>query len=60
MSGCGRRFSQEKTFTDSPKTTKFTKVFYLESFPLYGIPSDFYMHRHRVSVLFYTKSSKSL
>ena len=37
MDGCGRRFSQEKTFADSPKTTKFTKIFSLESFPLYGI-----------------------
>ena len=27
----------EKTFTNSHKTAKFTKVFYLESFPLYGI-----------------------
>ena len=26
-----------KTFADSPKTTKFAKVFSLESFPLYGI-----------------------
>ena len=36
MSGCGRRFSREKTFADSPKPTKFAKVFSLESFPLYG------------------------
>ena len=36
MSGCGRRFSWEKTFADSPKILKFAKVFSLESFPLYG------------------------
>ena len=36
MSGCGRRLSREKTFADSPKTTKFAKVFSLESFLLYG------------------------
>ena len=36
MSGCGRQFSREKTFADSPKTTKFAKVFSLESFPIYG------------------------
>ena len=27
----------EKTFADRHKTAKFTKVFSLESFPLYGI-----------------------
>ena len=27
----------EKTFADNPKTTKFTKVFSLVCFPLYGI-----------------------
>ena len=26
----------EKTFTNSHKTTKFMKTFFLESFPLYG------------------------
>ena len=27
----------EKTFTGGSKTTKFVKVFFLESFPLYSI-----------------------
>ena len=35
MSGYGRQFCREN-FADSPKTTKFVKVFSLESFPLYG------------------------
>jgi len=30
----------EKTFANSHKTVKFTKVFSLESFPLYGIDLD--------------------
>ena len=29
----------EKTFADSPKTTKFTNVFSHESFPLYSKPN---------------------
>ena len=40
MSGCGHRFSWEKTFADSPKTMKFAKVFSLESLPLYGTISS--------------------
>ena len=38
ISGCGRRFSRRK-LADSPKTTKFAKVFSLERFPLYGMCS---------------------
>ena len=36
MSGCGHQFLWEKTFAVSLQTTKFAKVFSLESFPLYG------------------------
>ena len=52
MSGCGHRFSQEKTFADSSKTTKFAKVFSLESFPLYGI-IGFFMAFYRFSMCGY-------
>ena len=33
-----------KTFADGPKTSKFTKVFSLESFPLYGMLAGVLVH----------------
>ena len=36
FAGCPQ-ISWEKTFANSHKTSKFAKVFSLESFPLYGI-----------------------
>ena len=36
MCGCGRQIFVEKTFMDRLETSKFMKVFSLESFPLYG------------------------
>ena len=38
----------DKTFANSDKTAKFTKVFSLESFPLYGICEEFEPVKYRV------------
>ena len=48
MNGCGRRFSRVKTFADSRKTTKFVKVFSLESSPLYSMQANGLYHYNNI------------
>ena len=44
ISGCGMPQNfVEKTFVDGSQTSKFVKVFSLESFPLYGSLQEIYL-----------------